>query len=281
MKDRPATEISVALPCRTGEIVPTSSAEALGGFLAKLEVRHPLDDADRFAFLRLPGTVKTLQRHEFILREGDMPQHCCILASGFVICHKTGGKGGRQITSMHMPGDAIDLNSSLLDRATRSAQMQSCGEVIRIPIDAIHQLAASRPSLGHAMWKETCVDAAILGEWTYNIGRRHAKSRVAHMLCEAALRLGAVPRVDGTTTYRMPMTQEELADALGLTQVHINRVLKELADEGLIRRTIRSINILDWRRLAKVGDFDPAYLHLVSNSSRLTSDRPVHVLRTA
>jgi CRP-like cAMP-binding protein len=257
---------SVARSWENKDKVATPTAGALGSFFKKLSARTLLGDDDRRAFLALPGMVKSLHRHDFILREGEMPQHCCFLASGTAICHRTGSRGGRQITSMHMRGDAIDLNSSLLDRAARNAQIQSDGEVVCVPVMAIRQLALSRPLLGQALWNETCVDAAILGEWTYNIGRRHARSRTAHLLCECALRLGAAPDDDGATVYRMPMTQEELGDSLALTPVHVNRVLKDLAEEGLIKRSVRSINILDWSKLVSIADFDPAYLHLPSGS---------------
>jgi CRP-like cAMP-binding protein len=111
------------------------------------------------------------------------------------------------------------------------------------------------------MWYETLVDASIFREWTLNVGRRPARERTAHMLCEFAISL-EVAGLGTQLDYELPMSQEELADALGLTPVHVNRTLKALQAEGLIERTRRSVLIPDWKRLARVADFDPNYLHL-------------------
>ena len=110
------------------------------------------------------------------------------------------------------------------------------------------------------MWYETLVDASIFREWTLNVGRRPARMRIAHLLCEFALRLdkaGLGKQLD----YELPMTQEQLADALALTPVHVNRMLMDLGRDGLITRTSRSVRIDDWHKLAQEGDFDPAYMH--------------------
>jgi CRP-like cAMP-binding protein len=114
------------------------------------------------------------------------------------------------------------------------------------------------------MLYHTHIDAYIFREWTLNVGRRDARTRTAHLLCEFALRLVAVG-LGERCHYELPMTQEQLADALGLTSVHTNRTLKNLTEGGLITRTHRSVRINDWSALMAVGDFDPAYLHLGSS----------------
>ncbi len=116
------------------------------------------------------------------------------------------------------------------------------------------------------MWLETLVDAAIFREWTLNVGQRDARSRMAHMLCEFALRL-ELAGLGKSSHYELPMTQEELADALALSSIHVNRTLKLLSDEELVVRARRSVRILDWHSLAKVGDFDANYLHLIEEPS--------------
>jgi CRP-like cAMP-binding protein len=238
--------------------VPSSGLIA---FLEKLEARAPLSVADRAALLELPHKNKLLRRHEFIVREDDMPRECCVLISGFAMRHKTAGNGGRQIFSIHMRGDAIDLHNSLLGRADHNLEMLSAGEAVFIPLEAIREITLARPALGHAMWLETLVDAAIFREWTLNVGRRDARSRMSHMLCEFAVRLEAVGLAE-STGYELPMTQEELADTLALTPIHVSRTLKTLVAEGFVSRTNRSVKIIDWHGLAKLGDFDVGYLHL-------------------
>jgi len=237
------------------------ATSGLKRFLEKLEARAPLGAEDRSALLDLPHTTKSLRRHEFIVREDEMPRHCCVLITGFAMRHKTAGNGGRQIFSIHMPGDAVDLQNSLLSRADHNLEMLSAGTAAFIPVEAIRDLTLRRPAIGQAMWYETLVDAAIFREWTLNVGRRDARSRMSHMLCEFALRL-EVAGLGESTQYELPMTQEELADALALTPIHVSRTLRALAVEGLVQRTNRSVKILDWHALAKLGDFDPGYLHL-------------------
>ena len=112
------------------------------------------------------------------------------------------------------------------------------------------------------MWLDTLVDGSIFREWIANVGRRDARTRLAHLLCEFSLRLN-VAGLGEQTNYELPMTQEQLADATGLTAVHVNRTLKGLEAEGLIGRSNpRVIQIGDWRKLADVGDFNSNYLHL-------------------
>jgi CRP-like cAMP-binding protein len=135
-------------------------------------------------------------------------------------------------------------------------------EVAFIPRDAVKKLAFERPNVGLAMWLETLVEGSIFREWIANVGRRDARSRIAHLLCEFSLRL-KVAGLGEATDYELPMTQEQVADTTGLTPVHVNRTLKSLEAENLItRRNSRSIVIGDWKKLAEAGDFDSGYLHL-------------------
>jgi CRP-like cAMP-binding protein len=168
-----------------------------------------------------------------------------------------------------MKGEVVDLQNSMLKVADHSVQMLTAGRVAMIPRDEIIRLTLERPTIAHAMWIDTLVDASIFREWVANVGRRDARTRVAHLLCEFSLRL-RVAGLGEETHYELPMTQEQLADATGLTPVHINRTLRGLEKEGLIDRVSpRSIHIGDWRKLAEVGDFDSNYLHLRENEPAL------------
>ncbi len=235
----------------------------LAFFLAKLQKREPLSPLDQAALLGLPQTVKHLRRHEFIVREDELTRFCCVLISGFAMRHKVAGNGGRQIFSIHMRGDAVDLHNSLLGRADHNVEMLSGGAAVFIPADALRDLTLRHPLIGQALWRETLVDAAIFREWTLNVGRRDARSRMAHMLCEFALRL-ELAGLGQAADYELPMTQEELADAMGLTPIHVSRTLKALSEDGLIERSNRFLRVLNWHDLAKLGDFDAGYLHLTS-----------------
>lgn len=240
----------------------TETAEhVLSPMLRKLQLWNQFDDADRQAILALPFIERDLNAGQYIVWDGDRPRNSCLLVSGFAYRHKTAGNGGRQIMSIHMKGDIVDLQNSLLGVADHDVQMLSSGRVALISVEAMREIAFTRPAVGMAMWYETLVEGSIFREWILNIGRRDARTRIAHLLCEFALRLD-VAELGKQTEYELPITQEQLADAVALTSVHVNRKLMELEASGLIKRTKRMITVNDWQALAKVGDFQSRYLHV-------------------
>lgn len=229
--------------------------------LRKFEQWHPLAPKERAAVLALPFTRRRLNAHDHIVWEGDRPQHTCLLLSGFAFRHKVAGNGGRQILSIQMKGDLLDLQNSMLGIADHNVQMLSPGEVALMPFEEVRKLAVRLPNIGMAMWYETLVEASIFREWILNIGRRDAHARIGHLLCEFAVRL-EVAELGKQTEYELPITQEQLADAVSLTAVHVNRTLKSLEKDGYISRSKRRITISDWQKLARVADFQPNYLHI-------------------
>ena len=238
-----------------------SSRPALELMLARLERLSPLDAADSAAILALPHTLRAIGPSEFIVREGVEAENSCLLRAGFVQRHKILADGRRQIVSIHMAGDMVNLQNSLLKTADHSVQALTKAEVAFIPGRAIIALASLRPAIAIAMWLDTLIDGSIFREWIANVGRRDARARTAHVLCEFGVRQEAAG-LGSRRKYDLPMTQEQLGDALGLTPVHVNRTLKALENGGLIRREKRSITIADWDALRRTADFDPTYLHL-------------------
>lgn len=229
--------------------------------LTKLKRRSPFAERDEEALLALPFTVKTLEPGNYLVRQGERADFTCVLLSGFAYRQKIVGDGGRQIIALQVPGDAVDLQNSLLKIADHSVQALSPITVARIPRKDLLAIAEKFPAIAHAFWLDTLVDGAIAWEWIANIGRRDALKRLAHLLCECALRLEAVGFKVGES-HKIPMTQEQIGDALGLTAVHVNRMLKLLGDSDLISRDKRTVAILDTARLQAVADFESAYLHL-------------------
>ena len=229
--------------------------------LRRLETRGHLDGGDRAAVLALPFVYRTLEPATYIVREGEPPEMCALLLTGFAYRHKVTGEGQRQIMSVHMPGEFLDLQNSLLGVADHNVQALTRCEIAAVPVPALRRLAEEHPRVGRAMWMETLIDASIFREWIVNVGRRDSITRISHLLCELALRLEVVG-LGRRHHYEIPMTQEQLADCTGLTPVHVNRVLKELGRLGLIEREKRSVSIVDWDRLQDVGDFNTRYLHL-------------------
>src|SRR4051794_38356423 len=238
-----------------------NSQHALAPMVRSLSLREELNAADQAAILALPFSRRKLTAGQYLVWDGDKPQSTCLLLNGFAFRHKHSGNGGRQILSFHMKGDLVDLQNSLLGTADHNVQMLTAGEVALIPAEAIRELAWSNPNVGMAMWYETLVEGSIFREWVLNIGRRDARARIAHLLCEFALRL-KMADLGAQTTYELPITQEQLADAVALTSVHVNRTLMKLEQDGLISRTKRVISITDWNAMVKVADFEPRYLHL-------------------
>lgn len=239
----------------------SASRHPLQLMLKNLELRSQLADEDREAVLSLPYTLKTLEPSTYTVREADPPTACGVLVSGFAYRQKLAGDGQRQIVALHIPGDAIDFQNLFLDVADHSVQMLTRGEVAFIARADIQNLARSRAAIGHAILVKILVEASIFREWVLNVGRRDSRSRLAHLLCEFAVRLEAEGLAD-EYRYELPMTQEQLADAVGLTPVHVNRTLKALEADGLITRNKRLVSFPDWRRMREAGDFNQRYLHL-------------------
>jgi CRP-like cAMP-binding protein len=170
------------------------------------------------------------------------------------------GNGGRQILSIHIPGDFVDIQHVMLGTADHNVQMLTTGEIAFVSAAAVKEIAFKYPTIGQALWLQTLVDGSIFREWIANVGRRDARTRISHLLCEFAVRLHAAGLTEGHR-YELPMTQEQLGDATGLTGVHVNRTMQGLRTDGLISSDKRAITIENWKALTTVGDFDTAYLH--------------------
>jgi CRP-like cAMP-binding protein len=248
----------------------TASRHPLDLLVRNLELRTPLPQEDRDAVLNLPHTLRTLEAGTYTVREADAPEHCAILVSGFAYRQKLTGNGARQIVALHIPGDALDFQNLFLDVSDHSLQMLTRAEVAFVTMRDLQILARERPAVGHAILVKILVEASIFREWVLNVGRRDSTTRVAHLLCELGVRLDAEGLAEDYG-YELPMTQEQLADAVGLTSVHVNRTLKALENEGLIVRSKRSISFPDWKRLRLAGDFNQRYLHLEPQRSGLAA----------
>lgn len=237
------------------------AAPTLAPMLRKLRLWANLNDAQEQALLKLPHSVVEVEKQRVFVREGDEVSHCWLMLSGYCVRFKYVGSGARQIVSIHMKGDLVDMHNALLGVADHGVQSLTQCTMAKLPIEHIRHLSDTDPVIKDALWFDTLVDASIHREWVANVGRRDAPTRIAHLLCEFALKLEAIglEQLD----YELPMTQDQIADATGLTAVHVNRVLQSLAKDGLIERvTSKSVLIGDWKRLAAAGDFQPEYLHL-------------------
>jgi CRP-like cAMP-binding protein len=230
--------------------------------MRELKRYAPLDEHDVGAVLQLPGRLRSLDAGSYLVREGDIPTYCSILIDGFAYRQKVTGEGARQILAVCIPGDAIDFQNMFLDVSDHGVQTLTRTIVADIPREDLQRLALTHPAIGAAIMHMTLIEASVMREWVVNVGRRDARSRIAHILCEFAVRLEVRGLASRDSGFELPMTQEQLADATGLTAVHVNRVLKALQAEGLIDRQRRYIGFPDWRALQDVADFSRGYLHL-------------------
>lgn len=238
----------------------SNSNAALELYLRKVEGRHPMPPQARQALFDLPRGEASYKTYQDILREGERTKRCFLLASGVVSRYKTLPNGGRQINSFHLPGDMVDLQSALLLQADHAIRTHSPVTIVTFDCQDMLKLAEDYPEWGRAFWFDTMVDSAIFREWMLNVGRRSAVSRIAHLLLELAWRLEAIGESDGKK-FVMPVTQGDLADAVGLSAVHTNRSLQKLREDELIRSYGRTVIIENPEELARIGTFDSRYMH--------------------
>lgn len=229
--------------------------------IRKLLNRSSLDDGDIAAISALPFRKRTVPASTYLLREGQLPLRCGFIVEGYAFRQKLSADGNRSIVCVMVPGDLFDVQNLLLGQSDHDVQALTRLTVAEVAIGAFRDMTMSRPGLINAMWTDGLAEAAIYREWLLNVGRRPAPARLAHLLCEFQVRLRAAG-MGSDDGYELPMTQEQLGDTLGLTSVHVNRVLKTLERQGLISRKGRQLTVLDWNSLQSAAQFNPRYLHL-------------------
>jgi CRP-like cAMP-binding protein len=238
-----------------------SSLSQRDRFFRKLESIASLTEEEKQALLSLPMVVKDIPADRDIVSLGERPNACCLILDGWACRYKMLPEGGRQIMSFHVPGDVPDLQSLYLKTMDHSLGTVIPSKVALIQHRDLHDVVRRFEGISTALWRESLIDAAIFREWMVGIGRRTSHQRIAHQLCEMATKLRAVGLNDGHT-YPWPVTQLEVADSLGLTDVHVNRVLRDLRKDGLIAMARGVFTATNWDRLKQLGQFDPGYLHM-------------------
>ncbi|GEO19324.1 Crp/Fnr family transcriptional regulator [Microvirga aerophila] len=226
----------------------------------KLEAFGPLPDADKRLLDEIIRDARSVKPRTDLIREGETPNDVNLILEGFACRYKMTPNGTRQIVAYLVPGDFCDLHVFILKAMDHTIATLSQCQVVKIPRPRILALM-ERPAIARAFWWAALVDEATLREWLINVGVRTAEQRVAHLLCELLLRLETVGLTNGDT-YELPITQAELADTVGLTAVHVNRVLQRLRGDGLITLKGKNLVILDVARLKALSGFNPNYLHL-------------------
>jgi CRP-like cAMP-binding protein len=206
-------------------------------------------------------TVRSFEPGQELVGVDDRPANSSILVEGWAARSKTLEDGGRQITAIHVPGDFVDLHSFLLRKMDHSVVAFSPCRVASVPHERLRAISEKQPHLTRLLWLNTLVDAAIHRNWIVAMGRMSASARMAQLICELYTRLAAVDLARGYE-FEFPLTQPVVADALGLSLVHVNRSVREIRARQLIAWRSRMVKILDWERLVEFAQFDPTYLSL-------------------
>lgn len=234
---------------------------ALEKFLRRLLLRSPLDAAEQEAILALPGEEVRTCAHRDIVRPGHRMTSSCLVVEGLVGRFDQLADGHRQITALHIVGDFCDLHSLAVPETGWGIESLTDSVVKMVPHAALRALVETSPAFTMAFWRDTVVDGSVLAKWNSALGRRGAKARLAHLLCEMGLRFeqaGLGERDD----FDFPITQAQLADVLGVTAVHLNRTMQALRMDGLLVTRGSLYHLPDPGRLRRLAQFDPSYLLL-------------------
>ena len=204
-----------------------------------------------------------------IVEEGGLPRSVFVMKEGMAVRYRNLPDGGRQIMTFLIPGDLCDAHVFLLKAMDHSLGTITPVRIAPISRDEILNLFVQRPRISAALWWSSLQEESMLRERIVSLGRRDARGRVAYMLCELLWRHAAIGLTDGNV-FRLPLTQTELADTLGLTPVHVNRVLKEFRERRLIAIEHRMLSILNLAELQGVANFSKDYLHLTGVSEEVS-----------
>lgn len=229
--------------------------------VVKLSRRDGLTVHEREILEQSTSAIATYKPDEDVVREGDTADNSCLILEGWAIRAKSLADGRRQITAFHIPGDFVDLHSFLLKPMDHTVTALGPCKMALVPHSQLRKISEEHPHLTRMLWLSTLIDAAIHREWLVAIGRLSAAAALAHLLCELYLRLEAVGRA---IDYRFdfPATQVVLADALGLSTVHVNRIVQELRRDGLVAWRGQTVTLKSWDGLVNLAEFDPTYLNL-------------------
>ncbi len=235
--------------------------------IAKLEHGAKLTDEDRQVLEKLVARPRRVGPREDIISEGDEPDKVHLITDGFACRYQILPDGKRHIMAYLVPGDICDFHVAILGEMDHTIGTLTACSLVEIPHNTIHDISTKHPNLNRAFWWGTLVDEGILREWLVSLGRRSADQRIAHLFCELLIRLQTVGLADHNS-FEMPLTQEELADTLGLSNVHVNRMMQELREKGLISTNSRRLTITHVARLQEFAEFNPNYLHLGSRENK-------------
>ena len=236
-------------------------------FVRKLRHGTDLTSEDETTILAGLGNVRQFPAGRDIVHDGEQPDDVRLVLEGVVCRYKILPNDNRCIMAFLMPGDFCDLHVAILGRMDHALSSLTACRVVSIPRRTIETWTEQHPRINRALWWATLVDEGILRAWLANLGGRRGPERLAHLFCELRLRLETVGLATRGGFY-LPLTQQQLGEATGLSVVHVNRVLLQLRRAELVTFRHGQVGIPDLQRLREMAGFDPAYLHLDGSPGR-------------
>lgn len=229
-------------------------------FVQKLSGYAPLTAEDAALLESACEGARAVSARYDLIREGDKPGPVFVVLEGWACRYKLLPEGGRQIMAFLMPGDFCDMHVAVLDEMDHSIATLTAARVATVARPQMEKLIAASSRLTHAFWRSQLIDEATLRAWIVSMGRRGSVERVAHLMCEIYVRARNIGLANGAR-IEFPLTQIVLADALGLTPVHVNRVLRKLRLAGAMEIGKGTLILADPAALARIAGFDDNYLH--------------------
>ena len=251
-----------------------TAPSALRMFVQRLVRRSPLSAEEGRAILSLPVNAHQVRANYDFVAPGQTVDYSCLVAHGLAARYDQMTDGKRQITALYVPGDMCDLHSVLCPTAAWGMLALSATTILRVPHVELCRLINKYPAIAFAFWRDGIADGSILAKWTGNLGRRDARARLAHVICEMGVRIECLGD-ERRDAFWFDVSQQNLADVLGMTAVHVNRTLQSLRTQKLIRTESRRIFIDDWDRLAALAEFSSDYLLLEGQMEAACQALPV------
>ncbi len=244
--------------------------------IRRLKSLGPLSEAAAPGIVDAVIRTFTVRPSQDIVVSDTRQNNCHVLLGGMAAAYKRLSEGKRQIVRFAMPGDFLDLDGFVGGAMDHSISALSPCTVGVIPHQALLDLMHAHPDIAQALWRLTLADAAVFREWVVNVGQRNAQERIAHLICEVVSRLtevGLAIEISGNRTFSWHLTQNDLADATGMSTVHVNRSLQELRARGLVEVTRDKVTIYDWFGLKTLADFKAGYLSVALQDNRAAAQK--------
>ena len=236
-------------------------AIAPDAWVTRLKTLTRLDDTDLSALAHLYGDKRNLRRKAELVAQGGQMRRVHILLEGWACRYRLLADGQRQITQLLLPGDICNIDTMRLRTSDYAVMTLTPCTVVTLDAASLREVALLYPHIGEALCWFGALENSMLAERNASLGRRSAQSHLAHLFCELLVRLTVVGQARGNE-YTLPVTQEDMADVLGLTSVHLNRMLQGLKAGGLIERCSQNLVIRNWGALRREAGFKVDYLHL-------------------